>query len=99
MTEIRCKQVMFFSKVDEEMFFVWAQKIPGIKEVYGELDEIVLSLSSPDVEDESLRELIALLYRFDLPLKQLAAFESSKNKEWFNNKNKFWYAGVFGKNG
>lgn len=99
MTEIRCKKVTFYSKGDEDAFFSWAQKIPAVKEVFGEIDEIVLSIGSASIEDSSLRELIAFLYRYNLPLHQLAIFKNSSNQEWFHNENKFWYSGVFVNNG
>jgi len=99
MTEIRCKRVRFYSRGDEEIFFGWAQKIPAVKKVFGELDEIVLSINSSIIDDTSLRELIALLYRYNLPLQQLAIFENPENQEWFNDKNKFWHNEVFSNNG
>jgi len=99
MTEIRCKKVTFYSKGDEDAFFGWAHNIPAVKKVFGEVDEIVLSIDSASIEDNSLRELIALLYRYHLPLNQLAIFKNKSNQEWFHSENKFWYSGVFGNNG
>lgn len=99
MTEIRCKKVTFYSKGDEDAFFAWAHSIPAVNEVFGEVDEIVLSIGSANIEADSLRELIALLYRYNLPLNQLAIFKNTSNNEWFHNENKFWYSGVFDNNG
>ena len=99
MTEIRCKKVTFYSKGDEDTFFGWAHNIPAIKEVFGDVEDIVLLIGSVSIEDSSLRELIALLYRYNLPLQQLAIFKNPSNQEWFQNENKFWYSGVFGNNG
>jgi len=99
MTEIRCKKVTFYSKCDEDAFFSWAKNIPVVTTVFGEVDEIVLSIGSTSIEDGSLRELIALLHRYNLPLQQLATFKNPSNQDWFQNENKFWYSGVFGNNG
>ena len=96
MNEIRCKQVLFYSQGDEESFFVWAKSIPGVDKVYGEIDEIVLSLTSSELSYESLRELIGLLYRYGVPMLQLAAFETEENTVWFRNKESYWYPHVFG---
>jgi len=74
MTEIRCKKVTFYSKGDEDTFFGWAHNVPAVKEVFGEVDDIVLSIGPASIEDSSLSELIALLYRYNLPLQQLAIF-------------------------
>lgn len=96
MPEIRCKKVKFYSKGDEDTFFDWAHKIPAIKKVFGEVDEIVLSIGSTCIEDNSLRELIALFYRYKLPIEQLAIFKNTSNQEWFQNQNRFWYSDIFG---
>ncbi|HOY70751.1 MAG TPA: hypothetical protein PL131_08795 [Methylotenera sp.] len=95
MPEIRCKKVLFYSSGDEEIFFNWAKSIPAIKDVFGESDEIILSVKSAALDDDSLRELIALLHRYKLPLHQLAKFKNEKNQDWFSNEKKFWYNAVF----
>jgi hypothetical protein len=30
-------------------------------------------------------------------MRQLAKFETAKNRDWFSDPNKFWYQAVFGK--
>ena len=90
---------MFYSKGDEDMFFGWAQKNSAIKKVFGEIDEIILSIQSTSIDDTSLRELIALLHRYNLPLKQLAVFKNANNQAWFYDENKFWHDEVFASNG
>lgn len=96
MSQVRCKEVFFYSPGDEDSFFVWAKSIPHVKEVYGELNEIVLSLHSSAVPFESLRELIALLYRYNIPMQQLAAFETEETSSWLRNKECFWHENIFG---
>ncbi len=96
MNEIRCKQVLFYSRGDEESFFVWAKSIPHVENVHGEIDEIVLSLAAGEIPYESLRELIGLLYRYGIPMLQLAAFETEENTVWFRNTESYWYPHVFG---
>ena len=99
MIEIRCKKVTFYSKGDEEMFFNWAKNIKVTNKAFGELDDIVLPVESAIIDDDSLRELIALLHRYNLPLKQLAVFKNANNQAWFYDENKFWHDEVFASNG
>jgi len=96
MPQIRCKRVVFFSPCDENSFFSWARSIPVVEDVYGELDEIVISLASAETTDEALRELIALLHRYDIDMGQLSAFETKENSHWFRSPIKFWHQRVFG---
>lgn len=96
MNEIRCKQILFYSRGDEDSFFVWVKSIPSVEKVYGETDEIVLSLISGEISSESLRELIGLLYRYRVSMFQLAALETEENSAWFRNKEAYWYPFVFG---
>ncbi len=45
---------MFYSKVDEDAFFGWTHKITAVKEVFGEIDEIVLLIDSASIEDNKV---------------------------------------------
>jgi hypothetical protein len=96
MNEIRCKGITFFSRGDEEAFFLWARTIPHIREIGGERDEIVLRLQANAIADDSLRELIGLFHRYGVAMRQLAAFETVENKAWFRDTEKYWHAAVFG---
>ncbi|MGY4516913.1 hypothetical protein [Lysobacter sp. HA18] len=96
MSEVRCKRVQFLSAGDENSFFGWAKSIPAVAEVWGERDEIILSLRAAPVDDDSLRELAGLLYRYEVPMSQLAGLESADNSAWFRRKGAYWYSSVFG---
>ena len=56
----------FFSKFDEDAFFEWIKKIDCIEGFEGSLDELYLDIASLDLHDHDLRELIALLYRYNI---------------------------------
>lgn len=92
MSEIRCKKVLFYSRGDEDVFFTWAKSIPAVKDIFGESDEIILSIKSAGIDDESLRELIALLYRYKIPLHQLAKLKNEKTKIGLMMKRSFGIA-------
>ena len=97
MLTLICKQVEFLSVNDETSFFEWLKRIEPIKEVNGVGDEIRLQLESDSIDDESLRELAAIFFRYGVDLTQLSKFKRNDNAEWFyGNKLAFWSKGVFG---
>jgi len=51
-------------------FFEWLKNVDAIQSIKGVGDEIRLSLASSAVDDESLRELIALFARYKIDLCQ-----------------------------
>lgn len=97
-THLTFKGIKFYSYKDEDSFFWWIKRIDCIKSFEGAKDELYLDLVDRPLTDENLDDLIGLLYRYKIDMKQLAQFLTPTNKEWFyDNKNAFWYKRVFGK--
>lgn len=92
---ITCKKVEFLSSFDEDAFFEWIKKIECIENIEGAGDELYLDLSSTDLQDKDLRELIALLYRYNIDMKQLKIFLNDNNKKWFAKPGTYWCDRVF----
>jgi hypothetical protein len=92
MIKIDTASVKYYSYLDEKSFFEWALEISCIKSIDGGFFHIRSKrLSEPD-----LRDLIAIMYRYKMPMKQLQQFLNSKNEPWFKSKDKYWYRTVFG---
>lgn len=87
---------MWFAYSDEKNFFGWLESIPSVVKVVGLGRTLELRLKEP-VDDESLRDLIALLTRYNLDCTALAVLATAKNRTWFKDKKKYWYASVFHK--
>jgi hypothetical protein len=81
-----CKQVKFYSRGDEDVFFEWISKIKAIKKYEGVGDEIHLYAASSKISDKGLRELTALFYRYNINTQQLQQFINEKNSQWYGNK-------------
>ena len=97
-TILICKGVRFYSRKDEDRFFEWINNIECIEKFDGVRDELYLYISSHDLHDNDLRDLIALFYRYKIDMKQLVIFLNFKNKEWFFESPKgYWHRRVFGK--
>jgi len=96
---LTCKEVWYYSPIDEELFFIWIKKIGSIAHFDGIGDELYLYFETNEVSEDDLRELLALFYRYKIDMKQLSRFLTEDNKKWFyGNKKAFWHKKVFGAN-
>ena len=87
----------YYSQQDEDAFFSWLDKIEHVVSYQGGPRGLVAVLKDGPIDDNSLRELIALHYRYKLYMKRLAAFETDENRKWFRNSRAYWYSRVFKK--
>jgi hypothetical protein len=81
------------SQIDENMMFSWLDKIPCVSGYKGKGVELYIDLK--EMDEDSLRELISLFFRYQLDLSQFKQFETSRNRKWFNNPEAYWYPYVF----
>jgi len=90
---LTCKGVIFYSNKDEDAFFEWIKKIECIEKFDAAGDELYLDIA----HDHDLRDLIALLYRYRIDMKQLQQFLTDDNRKWFFEKNNmYWHNDVWG---
>ena len=88
--------VIYYHPADERMFFEWLSRIPSVKSYAGEgSNGLVVRLKRRPGQDD-LRQFVALLYRYGADMRQLAKFETAKNRSWFRDPKKFWREAVFG---
>lgn len=52
-------------------------------------------MRSRRISEESLRDLLALFWRYKIPMHQLAQFENAQNTKWFRALHMYWHASVF----
>ena len=57
---------------------------------------LFISVDIEKLNDENLRELVALFSRYDCDLRQLSQFLNDDNRHWFADPRKFWHVSVFG---
>lgn len=94
-TRLIAKSVLFFSEHDEDAFFHWLEILACVAEYHGEGIDLLITLKDDSLDDESLRELLALFNRYDIDLSQLAKFETDANRHWFRDSKAYWYEKVF----
>jgi hypothetical protein len=92
MVRLDCSGVRFGSQLDERHLFEWAMQIPGV--LRWEQDTLVVK--SLNLSQASLRDLLALFSRYQIPMKQLAQFIIAKNEKWFAAPIMYWHTAVFG---
>jgi hypothetical protein len=86
----------FHSSKDEAHFFSWLRNIPGVTRVVGAGRGLQVTLRSLRMGEEALREMLALHWRYQLPMRHLAAFKSAGNERWFAAPETYWHDAVFG---
>lgn len=91
MVQLDCSGVTFGSQLDERHLFEWAMQIPGV--VRWEHDTLVVK--SLNLSQASLRDLVALFSRYQIPMKQLAQFRNPRNEAWFASPEMYWHRKVF----
>lgn len=92
MVRLDCSGVTFGSQLDERHLFEWAMQIPGI--LRWEQDTLVVK--SLNLSQASLRDLVALFARYQIPMRQLAQFRNARNEGWFASPQMYWHTGIFG---
>ena len=87
----------YYSQADEASFFDRLESISGVLKVKGKRQALEVTLCSRRLSLMALRELLALHFRYRLPMRALAQFETPQNTVWFRHPAAYWYKKVFGK--
>jgi hypothetical protein len=86
-----CSGMSFGSQLDEKHLFQWARKI----DCFVRWQQDTLVVRSRRISQVALRDLIALFWRYGIPMQQLAQFQNSANEIWFTSLTKYWHKKVF----
>jgi hypothetical protein len=97
MIKLVCKRVTFYSQNDETAFFEFLDRIKAISKWEGVGDEVHLYLPRVMISNTSLRDLLAVFYRYKIDMVQLQPLIINRKEERYKNKKAFWYKRVFGK--
>lgn len=96
MAKLIINEGMYYAPLDERAFFEWLQAIPGVVSVVGIPAGLEVTLRSKRLSQATLRDLLAIHFRYGLPMKGLAQFETPQNNSWFRSPQAYWYSEVFG---
>lgn len=94
--ELEVRPLSYFSQLDESAFFEWLDKIPCVMSYKGRGDTLYIQISNQKLDEQALRELLALFYRYKKDMKQFTIFDRKEFSKWFPDKDKYWHEAVFG---
>lgn len=95
--ELLTKLPVFFSGMDEEALFAWLSKIEAVLIARGEGRFLCINVSTEELQEDELRELIALFRRFELDMTELHKLDLPAHSTWFRNPKAYWHDRVFKK--
>lgn len=93
--ELEATSVRFFSTHDESAFFEWLDKVKCIQKYEGRGQTLYITVHADAVDEEALRELLALFHRYGVAMPQLVKFDRPEFAKWFHDKRAYWYSSVF----
>lgn len=88
--ELEARAVWYGSQLDEYSFFGWLKKIPAVITYFGQGHSLYIQCDPAPIDDESLRELIALFFRYGIDTAQLDVYLTDANRSWFADEQKYW---------
>lgn len=92
---LKITRLRFFSEGDETAFFGWLKNLNFVESVQGREDNIFVEVDHSAVDEESLRELLAIFHRYCIDMRQLIVFDSDEFSDWFRRTDAYWYKAVF----
>jgi hypothetical protein len=94
--ELQATEVVFFSQGDETAFFSWLESLPFVEQIEGRGRTLFIKINSTAIDEDGLRELLALFRRYGVNMAQLVAFDREEFAEWFRHPDAYWHNDVFG---
>ncbi|MFC8529598.1 hypothetical protein [Nocardia sp. NPDC057227] len=88
--------VLYYSYNDEAAFFEWLDKVGCVASYRGELRTLHITLEFDTVDEEDLRDLVALYRRYDIDLRELRVLNADTVGPWFSDPARSWHDEVFG---
>jgi len=85
----------FYSRGDERRLFQALGEIFAIREVRGVGCTLLLDIDEESINNEEMRELIGLLFRYDISLTPLRIFSKMEKFTWLYDPVKFWHKSMF----
>jgi hypothetical protein len=94
--ELEATGVRYFSGHDEAAFFEWLKKIPCVQKIEGRGRTLHIAVELDALNEDALREFLALFRRYGVDMRQLARFDRDEFADWFRDERAYWFTQVFG---
>jgi hypothetical protein len=89
---LNCAGTQFGSYLDEKHLFAWSEEISCFERWDGD----TLVVRTHDMSEVDLRDILALFWRYQMPMRQLAQFLTERNQHWLAEPSAYWHERVFG---
>jgi len=74
----------YYSRGDEDRFFAGLDSIAAVTDYKGVVQQLILEINEQVLDNAMLRELIALLTRYNIDLTPLSVLANNKDFEWIS---------------
>jgi len=88
----------FYSRGDERRLFQGLNDISAIENIQGVGKNLLLTIKVNSLNKGSMRELLALLWRYGIPLMPLRSLAEKTKFSWLNDEQGYWYGSMFNDN-
>ena len=85
----------YFSYLDEEQFFQGLENLPTVESFSGTPEGLDLVLRLP-ADEADVRDLLALLKRYDVCMAPLRKLIENDHGAWLRNHDAYWYDSLYG---
>ena len=85
----------FYSRGDERRLFQGFEEIAAIEDARGVGRNLLLTIKVGSLNKDSMCELLALLWRYGIPLIPLRSFAEKSKFAWLNDGQGYWYSSMF----
>jgi hypothetical protein len=79
MPQLLIQEGTYYAQSDEASFFGCLQSIPGVVSLVGTPKGLIVNLRTRRLSKAALWSLVALHFRYGLPMHELAQFETAEN--------------------
>src|SRR5450830_749147 len=87
----------FYHKKDEYRLFRAFEENKAVTKVEGAGVNLIISIEMKKLNKEELKDLIALLFRYQIPLAPFYLLADRKRFSWLNDPTKYWFDSLFDK--
>jgi hypothetical protein len=93
--ELSIENCFFYSSGDESLFFDGLNRLKAIKNIKGYGRVLTMDILLAKINQESLRDLMAILKRYNIPLKSIKGLALKKNYSWLHHPQAYWHNDFF----
>lgn len=94
--ELAVRDISFYSQGDQDAFFQWLNRIPGVEGYRGQRSTLLLAANPNIGEEWDPVEFVALYRRYNIDMKELRVLFTSRLDPWYRDPERYWYNEIFG---